>query len=583
MAFLPLSLKEAGCDRVDFVLVSGDAYVDHPSFACALIGQWLKHLGYTVGIIAQPDFHTEKDFMRFGRPRLAFLIAPGNLDSMVNLYTANKHRRKQDDYAPDGKTGLRPKRACIVYSGRIRQAYGDVPIIIGGIEASLRRFAHYDYWDDAVRQSILCDSGADLLVYGMGEKPIAEIAEALDSGLPIEQITYVRGTCYAAKTLEQVYDYVQVPAFGEVCGNKNAYCDAFAIQSKEQERCVVQQQRDFYLIQNPPSEPLTMREMDEVYDLPFMRMPHPSYKETIPALQEVKFSITCVRGCMGGCAFCSIGFHQRKMIQCRSEQSILAEAQTYIKDPEFKGYIHDVGGPTANFYGARCLNPNGPCTSRRCLTPNKCRYLQVDHHPYVRLLRKLRAQPGIKKVFIRSGIRFDYALMDRSDEFIRELARFHVSGQLKLAPEHVAPEVLKVMGKPDFSVYKRFKQKFESMSNGLHKKQYILPYFISAHPGCTLPDAVKLAEYIRDSGFMPKQVQDFYPTPGTVSTCMYYTGMDPYTKKKVYVPKSEKERAYQRALMQFKLPGNRKTVIAALKEAGREDLIGRTKKCLIRE
>jgi uncharacterized radical SAM protein YgiQ len=582
MNFLPMSKSEYGNLPLDFVLVTGDAYVDHPSFANALIGRWLKLNGYSVGVIAQPGWNSPADFERLGRPRLGFLVSAGNMDSMVNLYTVNKRKRRTDAYSPGGQTGLRPRRASIVYTNKIREAFGDVPVILGGIEASLRRFAHYDYWDDAVRESILADSGADLLVYGMGENPILEIAEALDAGIGISDITYVKGTCYTAKNLDKVYEYVKTPSFDEVKSDKRKYCEAFMVQSDERENPVVQMQRDFYIVANPPAAPLSQEVMDRIYGMDFAGRPHPSYTENIPALEEVRFSITSQRGCIGGCAYCSLYYHQGRELQKRSRESILAEGKKMTASKDFKGYIHDVGGPTANFYGAACLNPKGVCTKRKCLVPEKCKYLRVDHAEYVDILKKLRALPGVKKVFIRSGIRFDYALMD-NDEFIRELAAHHVSGQLKVAPEHVSDGVLRLMGKPSVEVYKKFVNKFNTISKRLHLKQYVLPYFISSHPGCTLRDAVELAEYLRDTGFLPEQVQDFYPTPGTVATCMYYTGMDPKTGKSVYVAKTAEEKAMQRALMQFNRPENRQLVLRALKRAGREDLIGKEKRCLVRE
>lgn len=582
MSFLPMTLSEFGGAQVDFVLVTGDAYVDHPSFANALIGKWLVLNGYSVGVIAQPDWQKADDFKRFGRPRLGFLVSAGNMDSMVNLYTAAKRKRRTDSFSPGGKTGHRPCRASIVYTNRIREAYGDVPVIIGGIEASLRRFAHYDYWEDAVRQSILADCGADLLVYGMGENPLLEIAEALASGIRVSDITYVKGTCYPSKNLDRVYGYVQTPSLEEVQKDKRKYCRAFVLQSDERESPVVQMQRDFYTVANPPSEPLTIRQMDRIYGMDFEGRPHPSYKEDIPALAEVQFSITSQRGCVGGCAYCAIYFHQGKHMQKRSRESILEEAEKLTRREGFKGYIHDVGGPTANFYGAGCLNPKGVCTKKRCLAPGKCKYLRVSHSEYVEILKELRAVPGVKKVFVRSGIRYDYALMD-NDAFLRELAAHHVSGQLRVAPEHVSDDVLKIMGKPGIEIYKQFVNRFNDLSSRLNMKQYVQPYFMSSHPGCTIGDAVRLAEYLRDSGFVPEQVQDFYPTPGTVATCMYYTGMDPYTGRPLYVAKTADEKAMQRALMQYNRPENRQMVLRALKAAGREDLIGKEKRCLVRE
>jgi len=582
MNYIPITKAESGLEQVDFVLVTGDAYVDHPSFANALIGRWLIENGYSAGIIAQPDWHSAKDFMRFGRPRLGFLVSAGNMDSMVNLYTAAKKHRKTDAYSPGGRTGLRPKRASIIYTNRIREAYGNIPVILGGIEASLRRFSHYDYWSDEVRQSILADSGADLLVYGMGENPVIEIADALSSGISVSDIIYVKGTCYPAKDLSRSYEAVQTPSFEAVLEDKGKYCDAYLMQSAGVKTPIAQRQRDFFIVQNPPADLLTAEQLDRIYAMDFKYQAHPSYKEKVPALSEVKFSITAQRGCIGGCAYCSIYYHQGKQIQPRSEESILEEARKMAAMDDFKGYIHDVGGPTANFYGARCTRPQGTCMKRGCLFPSKCRYLRVSHTEYLHVLKKLRELPGVKKVFIRSGIRYDYALMD-NDAFLNELAAHHVSGQLKAAPEHVSKEVLNKMGKPDFETYKKFVNKFNAASKRLKLNQHILPYFMSSHPGCTLAHAIELAEYMRDTGFSPEQVQDFYPTPGTLATCMYYTGMDPNTKKPVYVARSPEEKEMQRALLQYKLPRNRTLVLRALKKAGREDLIGKEKRCLLRE
>ncbi|MEG2624743.1 MAG: YgiQ family radical SAM protein [Christensenella sp.] len=584
--FLPVSqadMKENGIERPDFVLVTGDAYVDHPSFAHAVISRYLTAHGYSVGIIAQPSWKTANDFMRLGRPRLGFLISAGNMDSMVNLYSVTKHRRAKDMYSPSGASGKRPARSTVVYTQKIREAYGDVPIIIGGIEASLRRFAHYDYWDNTVKPSILQESGADLLVYGMGERPIIQIAEALDGGLAARDITYVEGTVYWADNLERVYDYKQIPSLRQVRHDKEIYAHAFMTQMNERKKVLVQEHNEGFVVQNIPSEPLNQQELDFVYSLPYMRAAHPMYTKPIPALEEVKFSITATRGCIGACAFCALYYHQGKDVAWRSCKSIMDEASVMKKDKEFKGYIHDVGGPTANFYGVKCTNPKGRCTTRRCLTPQKCRYLKENHAEYLKVLRKLRTMDGIKKVFIRSGIRYDYALLDKSGDFVKELAAYHVSGQLKLAPEHVSPKVLELMGKPDIEQYRRFCQKFEAASLRANKKQYVLPYFMSSHPGCTVDDAICLAEYIRDTGFMPEQAQDFYPTPGTLATCMYYTGIDPQTGKKVYVPKDADEKAMQRALIQYKNPKNRTIVKRALRRAERDDLIGNGKKKLVRD
>lgn len=584
--FLPVNkgdMKKEGIGQLDFVLVTGDAYVDHPSFAHAIISRCLVAHGYSVGIIAQPDWRKTTAFEVLGRPRLGFLISAGNMDSMVNLYTVNKRRRKQDLYTPGGKTGKRPERATEVYTKKIREVYGDIPVIIGGIEASLRRFAHYDYWDNAVKPSILTSSGADLLVYGMGERAIVGIAEALDGGLSVGDTTYVEGTVYRTPDLTRVYEYEMLPSYKQVNSDKEVYAKAFLKQMRDRKHVLVQQQNDGYVVQNVPAETLSQSELDFVYSLPYTRKAHPMYGQDIPALSEVQYSITATRGCAGACAFCALYYHQGKDVAWRSEQSILEEANLFLQDKEFKGYIHDVGGPTANFYGLTCTNPKGRCDTRRCLTPEKCRFLKEDHSKYLHLLRRLRSLKGIKKVFIRSGIRHDYALLDKSGEFIRELAAYHVSGQLKLAPEHVSPDVLTCMGKPDIEKYRRFCQKFEAASKRANKKQYVLPYFMSSHPGSTLEDAVRLAEFIRDTGFMPEQAQDFYPTPGTLATCMYYTGIDPLTGKKIYIPKSAEEKEMQRALIQYKNPRNKALVKKALRKAQRDDLIGNSRRCLVRE
>ncbi|MBC8537880.1 YgiQ family radical SAM protein [Christensenellaceae bacterium NSJ-63] len=581
-------LQERGIAQPDFILVSADAYVDHPSFANALIGRYLEALGYSVALLCQPNFGDLRAYQVLGRPRLAFLVSGGNMDSMVNRYTANKAPRKKDLYSPGGAQ-RRPKRATIVYTQMLRRAYPDVPIAIGGVEASLRRFAHYDYWDNAVRPSILEDAPADLLMYGMGEHPLKELAEALDSGLAIGDITYIRGTAYRAKDDSRVYEEkIMTPSFEEVKKDKRKYAEAFRMQYLEQDyrqgRVVVQPHGDHVVIQNPPAEPLSTEEMDFVYSLPFTKEAHPSYKEPIPALQEVKFSLVSSRGCYGGCSFCSIFFHQGKYIQSRSQESLVAEAEELTRKKDFKGYIHDVGGPTANFLSLPCEKAKtaGMCRNRRCLAPTPCKNLKADHSRYIATLRALRAVPGVKKVFIRSGIRYDYVMADKSGEFIRELARHHVSGELKVAPEHCAPEVLRLMGKPNLDVYERFVQKFEAASRKAGKKQYVLPYFIASHPGSTIACAIELAVYLKRSGFVPDQAQDFYPTPGSLSTCMYYTGLDPLTMEPVYVPKSREERAMQRALLQFNKPENYPLVKKALLRAGRRDLIGKGRDCLIR-
>ena len=581
-------LQERGIAQPDFILVSADAYVDHPSFANALIGRYLEALGYSVALLCQPNFGDLRAYQVLGRPRLAFLVSGGNMDSMVNRYTANKAPRKKDLYSPGGAQ-RRPKRATIVYTQMLRRAYPDVPIAIGGVEASLRRFAHYDYWDNAVRPSILEDAPADLLMYGMGEHPLKELAEALDSGLAIGDITYIRGTAYRAKDDSRVYEEkIMTPSFEEVKKDKRKYAKAFRMQYLEQDyrqgRVVVQPHGDHVVIQNPPAEPLSTEEMDFVYSLPFTKEAHPSYKEPIPALQEVKFSLVSSRGCYGGCSFCSIFFHQGKYIQSRSQESLVAEAEELTRKKDFKGYIHDVGGPTANFLSLPCEKAKtaGMCRNRRCLAPTPCKNLKADHSRYIATLRALRAVPGVKKVFIRSGIRYDYVMADKSGEFIRELARHHVSGELKVAPEHCAPEVLRLMGKPNLDVYERFVQKFEAASRKAGKKQYVLPYFIASHPGSTIACAIELAVYLKRSGFVPDQAQDFYPTPGSLSTCMYYTGLDPLTMEPVYVPKSREERAMQRALLQFNKPENYPLVKKALLREGRRDLIGKGRDFLIR-
>lgn len=589
--FLPISkkeLEERGIGQPDFILVTPDAYVDHPSFANALIGRYLENLGYSVAILAQPNYGDRRAYQALGRPRLAFLVSGGNMDSMVNLYSANRVRRKYDMYSPGGEV-LRPRRAVTVYSKMLRECYPDVPIIIGGIEASLRRLAHYDYWDNRVMPSVLVDSGADLLVYGMGEKPLAQIAEALAAGIAVSDLTYVRGTAYLAQNPEQVYEEkVMLPSFEQVAADKTAFAKAFAASYREQDyllgRTLVQQHGTRYLVQNPPAEPLSEMEFDDLYELPFTREAHPSYQKEIPALKEVKFSLVSNRGCYGGCAFCAIFFHQGRYIQSRSVQSLVREAEALSQKKDFKGYIHDVGGPTANFTRLSCkkAETQGMCPGKRCLAPKPCPNLIVDHSKYLESLRALRKIPGVKKVFVRSGVRYDYAVLDKDDTFIRELACHHTSGQMKVAPEHCSSRVLNLMGKPDITVYEKFKKKFEDASKRAGKRQHVLPYFICSHPGSTLKDAIELAEYLNKSGFIPDQVQDFYPTPGSVSTCMYYTGLDPFTLKPVYTAKTREERAMQRALFQFNKPENYPLVKKALIKAGREDLIGPGQKCLIK-
>ena len=588
---LPMSPAElfdlCGVRTPDFVLVTGDAYIDHPSFGTAIIGRVLLSHGYSVGIIAQPNYQTEDSVRVFGRPRLGFLVNSGNMDSMVNKYTVAKKPRGTDAYTPGGKAGKRPDRAVNVYCRLVRKAYGDVPIVIGGIEASLRRFAHYDYWDNKVLPSILVSSGADLLVYGMGERQTVDLAEALDGGLDVHDITYIPGTAYLAGDLERVYEYDEIDGFEAVSTDKNAYCRAFLAQFREQDAIsghrLVQKHGESWLVVNPPAAPLSTEELDEVYDLPYTRLPHPSYKEHIPALDEVQFSLVSCRGCFGQCSFCALTFHQGRVIQARSHASLVREAKLLTKLPGFKGYIHDVGGPTANFRFPACKKQltKGVCKDRSCLGFNPCKNMEVDHRDYVELLRKLRKVEGVKKVFVRSGIRYDYLMYDKDDTFIRELIKYHVSGQLKVAPEHIDDRVLECMDKPGGGLYERFVQRYMSINRSLGMEQYIVPYFMSSHPGSTLHSAITLAEYLKKSGQRPEQVQDFYPTPGTLSTCMFYTGMDPRTMQRVYVPRSPKEKAMQRALMQFFIPKNRPLVREALRAADRDDLIGYGKNCLV--
>lgn len=592
--FLPVTreeMKKRGWEQVDFVYVSGDAYVDHPSFGAAIIGRLLESRGYRVGMIPQPDWRKKESIQVFGRPRLGFLVTAGNMDSMVNHYTVSKKHRQKDAYSPGGQMGLRPDRAVVVYSNLIRQSYKDSPVILGGIEASLRRMAHYDYWENKVKHSILIDSGADLISYGMGEHSILEIAEALDSGIPIEEITYIAGTVYRTKDLLRAYEPIILPSFEEVKENKAVYAESFATQYRNTDPFTAKAMAESYgnrgyVIQNPPAMPLSTQEMDDVYDLPFTGEYHPMYKKKggIPALEEIKFSLTSNRGCFGGCNFCALTFHQGRILQTRSHDSIIREAVKMTKAPDFKGYIHDVGGPTADFRHPSCKKQltKGVCQNRQCLFPTPCKNLQADHKDYVLLLRKLRDIPGVKKVFVRSGVRFDYVLADPDKTFLRELVKYHVSGQLRVAPEHVSDQVLHYMGKPSHQVYLRFLEEFDKADKQAQKDQYAIPYFMSSHPGCTMKEAVKLAEYVRDLGYTPEQVQDFYPTPSTLSTCMYYTGIHPITKEKVYVPKNPHEKSIQRALMQYKNPANRELVLEGLKMAGRMDLVGFGPKCLIR-
>lgn len=592
--FLPVTekeMKERGWDEVDFVYVTGDAYVDHASFGSAIISRLLEQYGYKVGMIPQPDWRKKESIQVFGRPRLGFLVSAGNMDSMVNHYTVSKKHRQKDSYSPGGEMGHRPDRAVMVYSNLIRQSYKDTPIILGGIEASLRRLSHYDYWDDKVRRSVLMDSGADLISYGMGEHSILEIAEALNSGIPVKEITYIPGTVFKTKDLSCVYEPLLLPDFDEVSESKKKYAESFALQYKNTDPFTARTLAESYgtkgyVVQNPPSKPLMQEEMDDIYALPYTGTYHPMYEEKggIPALEEVKFSLTSNRGCFGGCSFCALTFHQGRILQTRSHESLIKEAEKMTKDRDFKGYIHDVGGPTADFRLPSCKKQltKGVCRDRQCLFPTPCKNLTVDHKDYVELLRKLRAVPGVKKVFIRSGVRFDYVVADKDKTFLHELVKHHVSGQLRVAPEHVSDEVLKFMGKPSHNVYREFLREYEKANAETGKKQYAVPYFMSSHPGCTLKEAVRLAEYVRDLGFTPEQVQDFYPTPSTLSTCMYYTGIHPLTGETVYVPKNPHEKAIQRALMQYKNPANRSLVLEGLKKAGRMDLVGYDRKCLIR-
>lgn len=590
--FLPITkeeMLERGWEQPDFVYVCGDAYIDHPSFGAAIICRTLESRGFKVCFLAQPDWRKPDDFRRFGKPRLGFLISSGNIDSMVNHYTVAKRRRHKDSYTPGGVMGKRPDRAVIVYSQMARQAYKDANIIIGGIEASLRRLSHYDYWDDKVRKSIIIDANADLLLYGMGENSIVEVAEALDSGLDIHDLTYLDGTVFKTKDLSRAFEPIILPSYEEVCSSIEAYAKSFNIQNLNTDHFVaktlVEPYEGWYVVQNRPNRPLTQQEMDDTYALSYMRTYHPSYKNHIPAIDEVKFSIISNRGCYGACSFCALTFHQGRIIQTRSHESIIEEAKKMTEEKDFKGYIHDVGGPTANFRQPACTKQlkHGACPKQQCLFPNPCRNLIADHSDYLSLLRKLRELPSVKKVFIRSGIRYDYLMYDKDDTFFRELVQYHVSGQLKVAPEHIAPQVLDKMGKPHKELYKKFVAKYYRLNEEYHKDQYLVPYLMSSHPGSDLNAAIELAEYLRDIHHQPEQVQDFYPTPGTLSTAMFYTGLDPRDMTPVYVPKTPKEKAMQRALMQYKNPHNYDLVYEALVQAGREDLIGNGPKCLIRD
>ena len=583
-------MRKRGWEELDFIIVSGDAYIDHPSFGTAIIARVLEDAGFKVGIIAQPDWRSTEDFKKLGKPRYGFLVSAGNMDSMVNHFSVSKHRRSYDNYSPGGESGHRPDRATIVYSNRLREAYGDIPIIIGGIEASLRRFAYYDYWDDSVRRSILFDSRADLLVYGMGEKQILKIAENLEAGLEIKYINYLPGTAFIADELESLYDYELLPSYQEVKSNKKQYAYAYKIEYLEQDpirgQQLVQKHGNRYLVQNPPVEPLSQEELDHIYTLPYQRDYHPTYEREggVPAIKEVKFSLVSSRGCFGACSFCAILFHQGKMMTARSKESLIEEAKKIISMDDFKGYIHDVGGPTANFRKPSCTDQlsRGMCKGKECMFPEPCSKLEVDHEEYFEILRELRNLPEVKKVFVRSGIRFDYLLEDEeSRKYLKELSAHHVSGQLKVAPEHVSDTVLSYMGKPGIEIFDKFRKAFYQVNEEIGLEQYLIPYFISSHPGSRLEDAVELAEYLRDINHHPEQVQDFYPTPGTMATAMYYSGYDPRTMEEVYVAKSKEAKKMQRALLQYHKKENHQIVRKALKMAGRKDLIGYDKKSLV--
>ena len=591
--FLPISkedMKKRGWEQVDFTYVIGDAYVDHSSFGPAIISRVLESRGFKVGIIAQPDWKNEESINVFGRPRLGFLVSGGNMDPMVNHYTVSKKRRKTDAYTPGGVIGKRPDHATVVYCNLIKKLYKDSPIIIGGIEASLRRLAHYDYWSDSLKRSILLDSQADIISYGMGEHSIVEIAEALDSGLDVKDVTFIDGTVYKTKEIENVYDYELLPSYEDLKADKLNYARSFNIQYMNTDpftgkRLVEPYDKGIYVVQNPAAKPLTQIEMDDVYALPYMNTYHPVYEKDggVPAISEIKFSITSNRGCFGSCSFCALTFHQGRILQTRSHESIIEEAKAMTEEPDFKGYIHDVGGPTANFRQPACSKQmeHGACKNKQCLFPEPCKNMKIDHKDYINLLRELRKIPKVKKVFVRSGIRFDYAIADKDHTFIRELCKYHVSGQLRVAPEHVSDNVLKLMGKPGNDVYEKFVKECEHINEELGLKQYLVPYLMSSHPGSTLKDAIKLAEYVRDIGYMPEQVQDFYPTPSTISTCMYYTGVDPRTMESVYVARNPHEKAMQRALIQYKEPSNYELVKEALIKEKRQDLIGFGSRCLI--
>jgi len=591
--FLPISradMNARGITQFDFVYITGDAYVDHPSFGHAIISRILEANGFTVGILPQPDWKRKESIMELGEPGLGFLVSAGNMDSMVNHYSVSKKRRRTDAFTPGGVTGKRPDHATVVYCNLIRQTYKQTPIIIGGMEASLRRMAHYDYWADSLKRSILLDSGADIISYGMGERSIVQIAEALRSGIAIQDITFIEGTVYKTKELTDVYDYELLPSYEELKEDRLNYAKSFYKQYCNTDpfsgkRLVEPYERQF-IVQNPPAKPLSQSEMDRVYALSFMRAYHPSYREQggIPAIEEVKYSLVSNRGCFGGCSFCALTFHQGRIIQSRSHESILAEANQFVWEKDFKGYIHDVGGPTANFRHMACEKQGvkGSCPNKQCLFPKPCKQLKIDHHDYLELLRKLRQLPNVKKVFIRSGIRFDYLIHDQDDTFFQELVQHHISGQLKVAPEHIANQVLQKMGKPEHAVYRQFTDKYHLLNKKYGKNQFLVPYLMSSHPGSTLKEAVALAEYLKTLGYMPEQVQDFYPTPSTISTCMYYTGVDPRTMERVYVPRSLHEKAMQRALIQYRNPKNYDLAEEALRLAHRTDLIGFNERCLIR-
>ncbi|NLT15339.1 MAG: YgiQ family radical SAM protein, partial [Clostridiales bacterium] len=585
-AFLPVSredMLDRGWYYYDFLLVTGDAYVDHPSFGAAVIGRVLEADGYRVAVLAQPDWKSTRDFVSMGKPRYAALVGAGNLDSMVAHYTAAKKPRSEDFYSPGKKAGLRPDRAAIVYANRVREAFPELPVIIGGLEASLRRFAHYDYWEDKVRRPILFDAKADLLIYGMGENAVRDIAEKLKHGVPVTGLTDIRGTAFiAADQATCRFPSAICASFEEVSSDRHKYAEANMLQYEEHDpvrgKAVLQHCTDRVLIVNPPQMPLSTKEFDRISALPYTREVHPGYAESggVPAIEEVRFSVIHNRGCFGACNFCSLAFHQGRMVTVRSHESVLGEVESFVKHPEFKGYVHDVGGPTANFRCPSCKGQlkTGLCRGRNCLTPTPCKSLEADHTDYLRLLRKISAIPGVKKVFVRSGIRFDYLMEDHNGEFFTDLVKNHISGQLKVAPEHCVDEVLDFMGKPHHDVYQKFEEKYNRLNERYGKKQFLVPYLISSHPGSTLSDAVRLAEYLNKRGVQPEQVQDFYPTPGTLSTCMYYTGLDPRTMKQIYVPKSAREKAMQRALLQWKRPEKRQLVLEALRETNREDLIG---------